>query len=190
MRWRSHSCERAAGQIRQQRRVVAPHVSEGQRYSWRNATNGSTRLARSAGNPHANNAIDANSPVTVVKVKASVGVTPYSNVEISRVRPNDTASPARMPDKISGMPCPLPIATPATCSRPAPSERRSPGMEAQLFVQIAIQAPAPQQCFQPVQDRGQPFSHKSLMEAYHVGHAHGLPRCTSRRLAPRFALTC
>jgi hypothetical protein len=80
--------------------MVSPFV-----YSVRNATIGSTFVARRAGIQQATNATPASSNVTPPKVSGSVAVTPNKKNASARVIANAPASPTITPISVSFKPC-------------------------------------------------------------------------------------
>lgn len=83
---------------------------------------GSTRVARHAGTKHAARATRHNRTETVVKVNASVDVTPKSRSFKKRVSKTDTTRPMVMPTSARRIPCPnqlehLPRLCARTCIR-------------------------------------------------------------------------
>src|ERR1017187_7142782 len=88
-------------------RVPAPHDplllrgSFAVHHSFRNATSGSTRIARSAGIAHASMAVASRTPATAAYVAGSVGLTSKSCEARYRPAPNAVATPMVSPAAIN-----------------------------------------------------------------------------------------
>jgi hypothetical protein len=73
-------------------------------YSYLNATNGSTFVARRAGIKLASSATTNNNTETAIKVILSVGVTPNSNDSMNRVNANEAPTPMTIPRNVKAIP--------------------------------------------------------------------------------------
>src|SRR5262247_511554 len=85
----------------------APTVLIIAHHSHRNATIGSTFVARRAGIQQASSATSASSKATPTNVNGSVGLTPNNKLVIKRVKANDAARPRAMPSSVSLIPGPM-----------------------------------------------------------------------------------
>src|SRR5215468_8700039 len=66
-------------------------------YSYRNATIGSTRVARRAGTEHASRATVPRRTLTAANVNGSLELTPYRSLDINRVSANAVSVPNPTP---------------------------------------------------------------------------------------------
>jgi indolepyruvate decarboxylase len=82
----------------------AHEIAAGLGYSYRNATTGSTLVARSAGIRHATNATHPRSAATTDSVTGSYGLTPNKRVDITRAASSEPINPSTNPAAANAIP--------------------------------------------------------------------------------------